>query len=60
MSRFSVLSGEKRLFSEAILCLMCLCTNPLSKRPRMEENILEAKAEFNKVIDFVTGKALGR
>jgi hypothetical protein len=32
----------------------------LSKRPRMEENILEAKAEFNKVIDFVTGKALGR
>ena len=26
----------------------------------MEENILEAKAEFNKVIDFVTGEALGR
>ena len=31
VSRFSVLSDEKRLFSEAILCLMCLCTNPLSK-----------------------------
>jgi len=26
----------------------------------MEENILEAKAEFHKVIDFVTGEALGR
>lgn len=31
VSRFSVLSDEKRLFSEAILCLMCLWTNPLSK-----------------------------
>jgi len=26
----------------------------------MEANILEARAEFNKVIDFVTGEALGR
>jgi hypothetical protein len=34
------------MFSEAILCLMGLFENPLSKKTPDGENILEARAEF--------------